>query len=100
MRFECITLHVTAGGYRISVASTNAEVLKWIRQEIQSSRPRCSISSEGQLNCAFDIANYEPLEVGWWLVKRLCDEGWEPFGTVGWEESWGLEFISLRKRLD
>jgi len=99
MRYECTTLHVTSGGYRVDVSCTNPDVLAWIGQEIQNSRPECSLSSESHLSCTFDIVDYEPLEVGWWLVKRLCEQGWEPFGAVGWEDSWGLEFISLRKAI-
>ncbi|HET6446785.1 MAG TPA: hypothetical protein VFI27_19635 [candidate division Zixibacteria bacterium] len=97
MRYECITINVTAGGYRVEVACTDPSVLAWIENEIQIDRPYCSLASESQLSCKFDIVNYEPLEVGWWLVKKLCEQGWEPFGVVNWEEAWGLEFISLKK---
>jgi hypothetical protein len=99
MRYECITLYVSAGGYSIEVACTDPAVLGWIGLEIQRDRPSCSLSAKAQLSCTFDIVDYEPLDVGWWLVKRLCEEGWEPFGAVSWEESWGLEFISLRKSI-
>ena len=97
MRYGCTTLQVTAGGYSLEVSCTDPDVLHWIGQEILRDRPHCSLSSEAQLSCSFDISGHEPLEVGWWLVKLLCEDGWEPFGAVKWEESWGLEFISLRK---
>lgn len=96
-RYECLTLNVKAGGYTIDVACTNSDTLVWIGNQIRQDRPSCSLASEGHLSCSFRITGYEPLEVGWWLVKRLCEQGWQPFGTVRWEESWGLEFISLRK---
>ena len=99
MQYECLTLHVTSGGYRFALACTNPAVLEWIETEIQSSRPYCSFSSGSQLSCTFDIVKYEPLEIGWWLVRSLCEQGWEPFGSVSWEESWGLEFISLRRSI-
>jgi hypothetical protein len=99
MRYECLTLHVKAGGYIIEVASTDQESLSWIENEIRNDRPSCTLSSTGQLSCKFNVIGYEPLEVGWWLVKRLCEQGWEPFGNVRWEESWGLEFISFRRSI-
>jgi hypothetical protein len=97
MRYDCLTLHVTSGGYNIEIASTDADTLVWIGNEVKNDRPSCRLTSMGQLTCSFSITGYEPLEVGWGLVKSLCEQGWEPFGTVRWEESWGLEFISLRR---
>lgn len=96
-RFDCLTINVTSGGYGLEIAGTDETTLDWIGDQVQQEKPACEMSNKTQLSCRFRITGYQPLEVSWWIVQQLCHRGWEPFGNIRWEESWGLEFISLRK---
>ena len=95
--YDCLAIYVTSGGYGLEISCTDEKTLNWIGDQIQQERPACDITNKTQLSCLFRIIGYQPPEIGWWIVQQLCHRGWEPFGNVRWEDSWGLEFITLRK---
>ena len=98
-RFDCLAMNVTSSGYRLDISSSDREALKWLADLIQKDKAGCQLAEDANLSCRFRIVGYKPLEIVWWIVQQLRHRGWEPFGSVRGEESWGLEFITLRRTM-
>ena len=78
-------LNLTVLGY-LNIECTDADVLEWITTEIKNLIPS-SKSTSYQFNGEVFRINLEKLggkdyEVSWWLIKQLCNQGWEPLTPI------------------
>jgi hypothetical protein len=81
------------GAYGVHLRSTDSQVLDWILAELKkvitdfrvlADRdliiPSNLPSGEKYLLC-IDKLRDKDKQVGWWILKQLCLQGWEPFAA-------------------
>lgn len=86
--------------YGAQVNTTDPDLLKLLQAEIHALLPNCHLELaedlEGRL-CTLKAGqlNGQDSELGWWIVKNLCDRGWEPYEML--HRPWGDDY-HLRKK--
>ena len=100
----------------ITVHSTDADVLRMVKAEVVKAVPDCHVLSteleKHPDNHSHRLPNGDPCldtfnrlagrdrEVGWWILKTLTAQGWEPFhidGSGDWDNLFdSKERIHLR----
>ncbi|MBX3059596.1 MAG: hypothetical protein KF770_24355 [Anaerolineae bacterium] len=80
---------------RISLHSTDVEVLNWIEAEIKEIFPKHIKNRKNKIGEGFmpsgeryalsvgDLAGYSDFSFSfiWWIIKQLCEQGWKPSNT-------------------
>jgi hypothetical protein len=80
----------------IKIKSTEVSVLEMTKNEIRRLMPKCAVESDEWINRddkfrrlpsgGFYADGYKNLgpknqELGWWLIKMLASNGWQPFAS-------------------
>lgn len=87
-------------GY-VDLSCTDSEVLESVLEELEKLVPSYRVekteSFSGEIYwCRIDkIRHQEVWDVGFWVMKQLCLQGWEPFVSTG--SSGLLISVSLRR---
>lgn len=69
----------------ISVSSTDQQVLDALLTELRTvvknfrMKQKRELPSGGIYDIFIDKLSAENYDVGWWILKQLCQRGWEPF---------------------
>ena len=71
----------------VNLCSTDSQVLDWILAELKKVKTgfRASVDklpSGEEYSLRIDRLGSKDLEVGWWILKQLCLQGWEPFAVT------------------
>lgn len=73
----------------VEVISTDQPELDWICESIKQLRPACkldittnSLSGEPFIVDIEELGN-EDVSMAWWLIKQLCQRGWQPMSRTG-----------------
>jgi hypothetical protein len=72
---------------QVIVRTTDPKLLAWVKNELGQFLPNYQVYSSGE-----DVSgeayflwlkklNNRDSAVAWWIIKRLCHQGWEPFAT-------------------
>lgn len=83
---------------QVILRTTDPKVLDWIQIELGQLLPNYQVysSDEDMSGEAYFLwlkrLNNRDSAVAWWIIKRLCHQGWEPFAT---DRLW----VGLRKRI-
>jgi len=93
--YELVVMSIQ-GSLDIEVICTNDDILNWITEEIKKIG-KCKIHDR-RASRIFSNCGYNQWEMGWSIIQQLCEQDWEPFGSVGYEKGYGVTFISLRRR--
>ena len=86
------------------ILSTDENVVEWITKQIKQMSSTVEVYTVPEeipqiknLRCEFRKLNYKQRSIGIWLVKQLCQNGWEPFGDISFDSAFGFQSITLRK---
>ena len=86
------------GAYGVYLRSTDSQVLDWILAELKKVITDFQVSAGPNLIIPSNLPSGEKYllhivklrdkdnQVGWWILKQLCLQGWEPF-VVNYAES-------------
>lgn len=69
----------------VKVWSTNAAVLNWVEEQVREVSPKYKkaksqsfLPSGESYSVSFDNLQGKGYDIGWWIVKQLCEQGWKP----------------------
>ena len=84
-------------GSGVTLYCTDSEVFESVLEELKRLVPSCRVQKNELISgeiywCWISKLRGQDMGVGFWIMKQLCLQGWEPF-----ESSGGLSFVSLRR---
>ena len=113
--YECAELQVNEGRGWLDFHTTEPGLAEWVRARIEEALPGCKISGPGKELHSSEVLSGErnnlwvsKLEVratdvlGWWIIRQLCHQGWEPFAATeresGIRSAKSYQFRKVRQR--
>jgi hypothetical protein len=85
---------VSYSTYRVNLMATVSQVLDWVLDELKKFGPSQEIEYKIESKLALSPDETYQVEIacskaedgvliGWWVIKQLCLQGWEPFEVEG-----------------
>ena len=76
------------GSGRVELITTESELLDWAMNETVNRFPKCAAFRGKDLDGDAYSLTLSKLDsqdslLGWWFVKQLCRQGWEPINRHG-----------------
>jgi hypothetical protein len=88
----------------VAIVSTHAELLSWIWTEARKADPGVEAKKAVRhpwgetyyisLEFSADMWHHLPEDPAWWIYRKLCDQGWEPFQVGDSYSHWRKSFPS------
>ena len=77
-------------GQSVDLQISDPELLGWLLGKLREVFPECRISYEewistlpsgDMFSCTISELHRRELAAAWWMMKLLCERGWEPFSS-------------------
>lgn len=84
---------------RVEIHSTDSQTISWLITEVKKLIPTCNAiynyklpSSNDVWCCALEQLQNQDFAVPWLMMKKLCEQGWEPFAHEEATSSYSFRF--------
>ncbi|GEM_PF-3478810 len=88
-KYKLITIFLNSSN-RVEIHSTDSQTISWLITEVKELIPTCVAiysrklpSSNDLCLCALEQLQNQDGAVPWFMMKKLCEHGWEPFAHYG-----------------
>lgn len=97
-----VTLGLKWGARAVRLESTDDGTVQQMAAEVKELIPSCRVQQGERLpsgeayNIKVDRLNDRAVDAAWWMLRKLCLDGWEPLG--GWLPlDWSFSALALDK---